>query len=117
VEEGDDGEGDGEREGVQHRLGDAPLEGDFQQVRDGGFAQPAERERGERDAELGGGNVGVQVVNQAQEPLGSLVARARQRRNAGAAHTDQRKFGRDEKAVSEDEEEDKKDVKGGDHVA
>ncbi len=39
----------------------------FEQGRDGRFTDDGEGERGERDAELRGGEIGVEIVEQAEQ--------------------------------------------------
>jgi hypothetical protein len=74
VKESDNREGDGERDCVQRDLGDASLERLFQQMRDDRLAYPTERERSYRDAELRGGDVCVEVVEEPQQAARGAVA-------------------------------------------
>ncbi|MNY30272.1 hypothetical protein D3C86_1643700 [compost metagenome] len=63
MEHRDDGEGDREGDGVGERLWDPEgIEAGRDQRGDGGFAERTEGERGERDTQLTGGEVGVEVL-------------------------------------------------------
>jgi hypothetical protein len=106
VEEGDDREGDGERDGVQRHLGDAPLERLLQKARDHRLADPPQGERRHRDAELRSRDVGVEVVEEAEEPPRGAVAVRGQRLDARAADADQCELRGHEEPVEQDEEED-----------
>ena len=64
------------------------------------LADPAEAKRGNGDAKLAGGEVGVELGERAVERLGVPLPLGDQALNAAAAHRDHRKFGGDEEAVS-----------------
>jgi hypothetical protein len=68
---------------------------------DGRLADDGERERGQRDAELRGRKIRVEVVEQAEQAAGAAVARGGQRLDARAAHADEGELGRDEISVDE----------------
>ena len=64
VETGDRGESDADGDAVRRRrrkLADKKRERRLEEMRQGEFADPAQCERRQRDAELRGGNVRVQV--------------------------------------------------------
>ena len=117
VEEGDDGEGDGERDGVERRLGDAPGERRFEQVCDDGLADPAQRERGHRDAELRGGDVGVEVVEQTEQAARAAVAGGGERLDARASDADEGELRGDEEAVGDDQKKDDENADERFHLA
>ena len=102
VQRGDHDEGDDHGGGVRADR----AEGGVEQAGERGLADPAEREAGEGDPELAGGDVAVEVadavvdVARAGRPLGEELLDAR------APHGDERELGRDEEAVEQDEEED-----------
>ena len=102
VQRGDQDEGDDHGHGVRADR----AEGGIEQSGQRGLADPAEREAGEGDSELAGGDVAVEVadavvdVARAGRPLGEELLDAR------APHGDERELGRDEEAVEQYEEED-----------
>jgi hypothetical protein len=109
VQDRDDGEGEGEADGVRQRRalggrqpGEA-LQRRFDQVGEGRFANPAQGEAGDGDAKLGRGDVGIEVIEAAQDGGGPSVALRRQMLDAGAADGDQGELGGDEEPVGEDE--------------
>jgi hypothetical protein len=109
VQDGDDGEGEAEADGVGHpdalgaRQSREALEDRFDQVGQGRFANPAEGEAGNGDAKLGRRDVGIEVVEPAQDRGGPPVPLRRQVLDARAADGDQGKLGGDKKPVGEDE--------------
>jgi len=73
VQDGEDREGEGEADGVRQRRalggrqpGEA-LQHRLDQVGEGRFANPAEGDAGDGDAELSRGDVGIEVVEPAQD--------------------------------------------------
>ena len=68
-------EGDGERDDVERRSRRrGRASGTSSRCATDGLADPAEGERGERDAELRGRDVGVEVVEQPEQARGAAVA-------------------------------------------
>jgi len=63
---------------VEHGGRHPTFEQRVQQFCDGGFADPAQGKGGQGDAQLGGGNVSVQVVDEAQQQFGLSVSAFRQ---------------------------------------
>ena len=63
------------------------------------LADPAEAKRGNGDAELARGEVGVELGDSAVERLGVPLPLGHQPLDAAAAHRDHRKLGGDEEAV------------------
>jgi hypothetical protein len=88
---------------VQRRLGHAPLERLLEHVREDRLADPAQRERGHRDAELRGRDVGVQLVEQGDEKARAPVPRLDHHLDAGAPHADEGELDGDEEAVGQNE--------------
>ena len=81
------------------------------QMRERRLADPAERQRGDGDAELGRGEIGVEMVDRALSsvwafapPVGDELG------DAAAAHRHQREFGGDEEAVGGHEDEHRPDA-------
>jgi hypothetical protein len=79
-------------------------------VRDGRFTDPSQNQAGHRDAELRGGNIRVQIVNQPQQELSPAVSALSQCRDAGAAHANERELRRHKKSVSENKKKDDEDI-------
>ncbi len=110
LEVGDDGEGDDDGEGVgvddgvRRKDGEQRAASVEEHLGDGGFAQPAEGERGEGDAELDGGEEVVDVVLEVEGGAGAGTAEGEQLLHARLAHADEGEFGSHEEAVGQDEE-------------
>jgi CBS domain containing-hemolysin-like protein len=83
----------------------------FEQARECRFADPAEAERGERDAELAGRQIGVQMAVHVAEQASAPAAAGGQGRGLGLAQLDQREFGGDEEAVQQHQQQGSADVK------
>lgn len=115
MKKGDDGEGDGESDGVQYRFGDTASERDFEQVRDDRFSEPAQSQRGQRNAELRGRDIGVEIVYQTEQTFSSPVACISESCDTRAAHSDKGELGGDKKPVGKDEKENEKDIEGCQH--
>lgn len=69
------------------------------ELRERRFADPAEAERGERDAELAGGQIRIEAAVHDAEDAAAQAVLARERLDARRAQFDEAEFGRDEKAV------------------
>jgi hypothetical protein len=110
VQEGDQAKSDGKGDGVQHRRWHAALEQGAQQIGHGGFADPAQAQGREGDAKLGGGDVGVQVVDEPQQASGFLVAVGGQDGDTRTPHSHQGELRGYEKAVGQDEKGDQKQI-------
>ena len=110
VQECDGGKGDAEGDGVAQTLAVHPpvLQQGFQPMGQEGFAQPAEAEAGQGDAELGGGEAGVEVVDRAQGHGHAPVAGFKKRLELAGADFDDGKLRRDEEAVGRDKQQDDK---------
>ena len=76
---------------------------------DCGFADPTEGEARKGDSELGGGDIGIEVVEEIEDTSGALVAFVLQLLHARAADRDQREFSCDEKSVGENKKENGKE--------
>lgn len=124
VEEGDDSKADGEGDGMLEARG-----GDGEPVIDGleegfedGFADPAEGEAGEGDAELGGAEIGVEVGDDVAKEFGPAIAAGNEGLKLGVADFDEGEFGGDEEAVHQhqgddgDDLEEEQDEGGGVHA-
>jgi len=92
---GDPGEGSGE-------AGEEP----FEDPGHGGFTHPAQAERGEGDAELGGGDDTVEGLDPPERQPSFAVAIAGHLFEAGFPGGHNGKLGRHEKRVREDQSED-----------
>jgi hypothetical protein len=111
----DDVEGrrDGERDDQRHRVGADDRLGTVQkreareqgveQGGDRGFSDEAEPERGHRDPELRGGDVGVEVFEGAVDLPRAGTPLVGQLLHPGLADADERELGGDEEAVQQDE--------------
>jgi len=75
------------------------------------LADPAERKRGDGDAELSGGEISVEIVDGALEREGVRAPGGNQLGDAAAAHRHQRELSGDEEAVRRHENEDRYDSK------
>jgi hypothetical protein len=84
-----------------------------QQRSQGRFTDPAERERGERDTELGARDVAVQVRERLLNGLRARVTLCGHLVDLTAACADQRELSCDEEPVREDEKEDSCQAEGG----
>ncbi len=106
MQDGDDGERDGQAHRVEHRrrrAEDADQQR-LEEVRERRLADPAQRQARQRDAELGGRQVGVEVRDHVLRDLGAAVALAPDL-DLRRPHLDQRELGGDEEAVQEHEQE------------
>src|SRR5690606_17502603 len=103
VEEGDDRESQEKGNAVhQFRLLYADeTEDRFEQVGKGRLADPAETQRGERDAELAGGEIGIHLAVDARKYFTAPSILLRNRLDAGLSQLDQAEFGRHEETVEE----------------
>jgi hypothetical protein len=101
VEKGDDGKRDGEGDrGDGGGIAEAPLcEKRPDAVGDVGLADPTEAETGERDAELGGGEGGVEVFGGFESELHAPAAGLGEGAELADADFDEGEFGGDEKSV------------------
>ena len=98
-----------ERDCVQHDDGGTPREPNEHGTQQRGqcdFAQSAEAEARERDADLHARNHTVQLAGEALYDFGARAAFFHQLTNARHPHRDQRKFRGSEEAVDEHERED-----------
>jgi len=110
VERRDHGEGDSDRDDRHPaRVGRNVESHGFgrgdQQDGYGGLAQRAEDQARERDAELAGRQIAIQVAEDVSNGRRCATAVPLQLGDSGLAHLDQRELGRDEEAVQRDEEE------------
>ena len=77
----------------------------LEQAREGGLADPAQGQARQRDAELGGREVGVEVLDHVLREPRAAVALAELDLDLGRPHLDQRELGGHEEAVHEHEED------------
>ena len=107
VEHADGGERGGERDRVEQGGRHAGDTGDerLDQPGEGRFADPAEGDRGEGDAELGRRQIGVEVPEHVRGQPRAALAGLDVRLDLGRAHLRQGELGGDEKAVERDQQE------------
>ena len=74
------------------------------------FPDPAEGKAGDRDAQLRGGEIGIQMGDQFVRNLCPPVSLGGQRLNLGCPDLDDGKLGGDEKAVQKDEKQDQQNL-------
>ena len=108
VEIGDQGEAqhdgdDGDQVGVEGGVGDG-LEPASKEAGDDGFADPAEGEAAEGDAELDGGEKVVEVLLEAADGARSEDVLGDELLDAGFADADQGELGGHKEAVGQDEQ-------------
>ena len=97
-----------ERDCVQHDDGGTPREPNEHGTQQRGqcdFAQSAEAEARERDADLHAGDHAIQLTRQTLDDFGARAAFSHKLTHARQSHRDQRKFRGGEKAVHDDERE------------
>ncbi len=97
-------DGDGKGADAGKGAGDAGQRR-FDQMGDRRLADPAQRQRRDGDAELGGREVGVEIVERMLQRLGVHPLGGNQLHHPAAADGDEREFGGDEEAVGDDEDE------------
>ncbi len=100
----DDGDGVGVDDGVRREDGEPVRRRSEDDLGDGGFADPAEGEAGEGDAELDGGEEVVDGVLELEGGAGAGTAEGDELLDAGLADADEGELGGDEEAVGQDEE-------------
>jgi hypothetical protein len=109
MEDGDDDERDDRCDGVRRDCGDRgrqPGEAIGDQTRERRLADPAQPQRGQGDAQLGGGDVAVERLYRTARQPSFAVSRTRHLVQPGPPRSYQGEFGRDEKGVREDENDD-----------
>jgi hypothetical protein len=101
MERGDDAEGDHDRNDMRAREREPPQPGKkrLDQASQRRLADPTEAKRGNGDAKLAGGEVGVELGERVLKRLGIPLPLGDQPLNTAAAHRDHRKFGGNEEAV------------------
>ena len=105
----DDDEANGDGDSVNGCLGQTERRKQRRNERgNGGFAQPAQRERGKGNAQLASGKVRVDVVGDQFGVLGAGTTLFDKDLNLGFAHANERKLGGDEKRIHDEKEQDKK---------
>jgi hypothetical protein len=115
VQGGDDREGTDNRDGVgaRHRpIAGQAGEQRFEQLRQRGLADPAERERRDGDAELRRRQVGVEMIERALQGGGVHAAPRDQLGDAAATNGDEGELGGDEEAVGEHQQHDRHNTQG-----
>ena len=107
VERGEQQEADRERDAVQGGGVEArePEQG-LQEGRDHRLADPAEAERGHRDAELAGGEVGLEAARDVQRQPCRPAAVLGQALEPHLARLHERELGRDEERVGREQDDD-----------
>ena len=117
VQGGHDEEAHGHADGVHRRLGEAPGQKRcFQNGGDGRLAQPADGQRCQRDAELAGRQVGVDVRGYVAGGLGAAALLGDGHVNLALAHAHQREFRDDEERVHQQEEHHEQQAYSGLHT-
>ena len=111
VQEGDHAERDHEGHAVdQLFVGDAEQgEGRFEDAGKSRFADPAQAQRGQGDAQLAGRQIGVELAMDFVEDAAAQAAAFRNRAHAGFAKGDDAEFGRHEEAVQRHQEQGQND--------
>ena len=82
-----------------------PSEHGIHKARDGGLPEQTDAERGERHAELYGGDVGLDVVRDAGRQLRSAASGVRKLVQLRRTDADERILGRDEEPIHQHEDE------------
>ena len=96
-----DRQADGERDGMQQRIGHpGRVQRHLDQVRDGRFGDAAEQDRADRDAELGAGEHEREVFAGVDDGAGAGLALGEQRLEPVAADGDEGELGADEEGVA-----------------
>ena len=90
------------------------MEGRLDHVGDEGLAQPAETEARQRDAKLGGRDVGLQMRGDVLGQFGAGIALLDQGIELAAADFDHRELGGNEETVEQDEGQDTQESKDDD---
>ena len=104
-------------DGDDGRLGQAEhREQGLEQLGDGGLAQPAQRQRRQRDAQLAGGQVSVDVLGDLHGVLGARLAFVDRKLELRFADADQRELRDDEERVHDEEHDDKTEANGDGHT-
>jgi len=112
VERGDDRKGDDKGDGVGGVIapvgGDEcqPLEARFEQMCDGRFPDPTQTDTGDGNAQLGRGDVGIEVVEQIEDTAGAAISFGGEVLDAGTPHGDESELGGDKEPIREDEDHD-----------
>ncbi len=104
---GDEQEGEDHRDDVRRddrQIGREPGEGGFDQFRDDRLAEIAEGEPGDGDADLGGGDVRVEVVQRALHPSRAAIPLGGKLFDPTAAGGDETVLGRDEIGIQKDDQ-------------
>ena len=104
---GNDQEGEDHRDNVRgddRQIGRQPGEGGLDQFRDDRLTEIAEGEPGDGDADLGGGDIRVEVVERARHPAGAAVPFGGELLDPAAAGGDETIFGRDEIGIQKDDQ-------------
>jgi hypothetical protein len=106
VQEGNHAERHHERERMDHRdRGDAHgQQHRLHQARESRLADPAQAQRGERDAQLAGRQVGVELAVDLAEDASAHALAFGDGAHAGFAQSDDAELGSDEEAVQHDQE-------------
>ena len=107
VQEGDEGEGDRDRDRNRRGVSEEVAEQRLEQLRQRRLAEEADAQRGERDPDLTGGDVLVDVVDQLEPVTGRADPFVAQLLEPGAARADDRELGRDEEAVDRNQQQKK----------
>jgi len=107
MEEDDQRENDRGGEGMGGGCAEADVGEDGRKdVGEGEFAEPADPEAGQRDADLGGGEIGVEMAQQVKGRARAKNLFRRQTLETRFTHLHERELGGDEKTVERDEDGD-----------
>ena len=107
VQRGEDEEADDEADRVQQlRIDAGRHQHRLEQRGDRRLAQPAEAQRRHGDAELAGGQIGLELLQNAHRQLGPGATCIGHRHDARPADLDQRELGGDEKSIGGQEQHD-----------
>ncbi|MNV57556.1 hypothetical protein D3C71_1498950 [compost metagenome] len=100
MQERDDAEGDDERGQARGFRGQPQrIEQRLQQMRERRFTHPAQAQRGERDAQLAGGQIRIQVRVHVEQQAAAPAVFFRQAHGLGVAQLDQGELGGHEETV------------------
>ncbi len=109
MQERDDAEREGHGDDRRRRVADPAVERRLDQLRDRGLAEEADRQRGERDPDLRGRDVLVDVIELLERDLRPPVALVGEALHPRGPRPDDRELGRDEVPVDEHEDEDEEE--------
>ncbi len=110
MERGDQGERHRSLCRARRERPDQGLHGRLDQMGEDGLADEAERDAGHRDAELGGGDVVVQVAERLADPARRTAALGGELLDAGAPGRDEGELGGDEDRIEQQQRRDEEEA-------